>query len=143
MTKRTRRWLLVTAATVTALVLVAALALPALLDVERYRERIERELRDATGWNAELGEIDLSILRGLALTVSPAELSAPVENGSRVKIGMISIRAALRPLMRGELEIRSVALNRPVIRVVRADEALGWMLPLPPRLKTVSCPPTA
>ena len=38
--------------------LVAALALPALLDVERYRGHIENALSSATGWQAELGAIE-------------------------------------------------------------------------------------
>lgn len=128
---RRRRWPWVVAAGLIGVVALAAIALPMLLDVERHRERIERALRDATGWEADLGEIDLSLLRGLALTVSPASLEAPA-GGSRFQVGKIAIRAALMPLLRGRLEVESIELVKPDITLVRPDAARGWVLPLPP-----------
>jgi hypothetical protein len=34
-------------------------------------------LRHSTGWDVDLGEMDLSLLSGLSLTVSPVRLGAP------------------------------------------------------------------
>jgi len=113
------------------LVLLAAIALPWLLDVERHRGLIEHELQKATGWEASLGSIDLSLLRGLALTVRPAGLAAP-DGSSRFEADRISIRATWGPLLRGRLDIESIELVRPKIRIVRPDLERGWVLPLPP-----------
>lgn len=126
-----RRWPWIVAIALLGVLAVAAIALPMLLDVERHRERIERALGNATGWEADLGEIDLSVLRGLALTVSPASLEAPA-GGSRFEVGKIAIRAALMPLFRGRLEIASIELVKPDITLVREDTERGWVLPLPP-----------
>ncbi|MHC4428864.1 MAG: AsmA family protein, partial [Planctomycetota bacterium] len=110
--------------------MLAAILLPLLLDVERHRGRIERALQEATGWTAELGEIDISVLHGLALTVSPAKLEAP-EGGSRFEVGKIAIRALWGPLFRGRLEIEQIELVEPDITLVRPDIERGWVLPLP------------
>ena len=54
---------------------LTAIALPQLVDLERHRGRIERLLGDATGWEVSLGRLDLSVLRGLALTASRGDES--------------------------------------------------------------------
>ena len=56
-----RRWLWIVLGGVAALLLAVGLVLPRLLDVERYRGRIESALSSATGWQSELGEIDFSV----------------------------------------------------------------------------------
>jgi len=127
MNKR-RRWLLLGAALVVPALLVIVPAL--LLDVEQHRGRIEQALREATGWKAELGAIDLSVLGGLALTVSPARLEAP-DGSSSFEVGDISVRARILPLFRGRLVVERVELLRPDIRLVRPDAESGWVLPLP------------
>ncbi|MHC5052561.1 MAG: AsmA family protein [Planctomycetota bacterium] len=128
---RRRRWLWILGGLAGGFVLLAAILLPRLLDVERHRGLIERELQKATGWEASLGSIDLSLLRGLALTVRPAGLAAP-DGSSRFDADRISIRAPWGPLLRGRLDIESIELERPKIRVVRPDLERGWVLPLPP-----------
>ena len=96
MTAVRRRWPWLVAAALLLLLLVAVVVLPWALDVERHRDLIERALSDATGWQAELEAIELSVLGGLSLRVSPARLLAP-DGSSSIEIGEISIRArALR-----------------------------------------------
>ena len=106
----------------------AILILPRLLDPESHRARIEAALREATGWDAELGEIDVSIWRGAALAVTPARLAAPGD-GSSAEIERIEVGAELWPLLRGELRIGRVDLIRPTIELVRRSEAEGWSVP--------------
>ena len=72
-----RRWPWFVAAGILVVIVGAALAIPALIDLERHRARIETALGDATGWEVELGEMDFSVLQGLALTVNPVRLQAP------------------------------------------------------------------
>lgn len=129
--KKRRRWPWFLLGGLAILLLLAAIVLPSLLDVENYRGRIEQALEQATGWEAELGSMDFSVLRGLVLQVSPARLAAAGE-GSYVEIESIEVRAALLPLLRGQLNVRSVGLIRPEIVLVRADEKRGWILPETP-----------
>ncbi len=126
--QKRRRWPWVVAAGLAVLVVGAAVALPRLLDVERYRGKIEAALASATGWKAELGQIGFSVWRGLVVTVQPARLVAPGDS-SRVDIEALEIKAAVIPLLRGRLEIASVDLVRPKIHVVRQSLRAGWVLP--------------
>jgi AsmA-like protein len=128
MERKRRRWPWIVAAVLLVLAVTAAIALPALLDVERYRPRIEAALTEATGWKAELGEIGFSVWRGLVLTVSPACLDAPGDT-SRIDVERLEIRAAVWPLLRGQLDVQSIDLVRPKIELVRETRAAGWVLP--------------
>jgi len=123
-----RRWLWIALGLLAILVILALVLLPGLFDIEQHRGRIEQALRDSTGWEAELGEMDFSILRGLSLTISPARLSAP-QGGSAAAITRVGIRAALLPLLRGELEVRRIDLIRPEIELGKASPVEGWLLP--------------
>ncbi|MCH7779668.1 MAG: AsmA family protein [Acidobacteria bacterium] len=111
------------------LLLAAGLVLPSLIDVERFRPQIERVLQESTGWDAELGDIELSLFRG-ALSVSPASLTAPGGDTSRIEIGRIDVKAGLLPLLRKELRIERIRLVRPEILLVRTNEDSGWIVPI-------------
>jgi hypothetical protein len=110
------------------IVIAALIAVPLLLNPESYRGHIEQALRETTGWEAELGAIDLSVLRGLELNVAPARLAA-AGDGSRVEIERIGVRAELLPLLGGELKITRIDLVRPEIELVRRNLREGWILP--------------
>ena len=89
-----RRFLLIGLGALAVVALLAVLILPRLLDVENYRGSVEQALQKATGWDAELGEMDLSLFPGIALEVSPASLAAPGD-GSRLDAILISGGGAL------------------------------------------------
>ena len=124
---RRPRWPWFAGAAVVVIV-TAAVVLPSLLDVERYRGSIEQALREATGWEPQLGEIDFSILGGLVLTVTPVSLEAPGGESS-VSIDSLHVSAELSPLLRGELFVRRIELLRPTVELVRPDERTGWVVP--------------
>lgn len=127
--RRKRRWFLWALGAVVVLLLAAGLVLPSLIDVERFRPQIERVLQESTGWDAELGDIELSLFRG-ALSVSPASLTAPGGDTSRIEIGRIDVKASLLPLLRKELRIERIRLVRPEILLVRTNEDSGWIVPI-------------
>jgi len=112
-------------------ILAAALVIPHLINIENYRGRIQDAIQASTGWEAELGKIELSVLRGMVLTVEPARLSAPGESSS-LEIASILIKAELLPLISGKLNLRAIELVDPEILVVRNDEQEGWVVPIPP-----------
>ena len=116
--RQKRRWWLWALGGLLAIVLAAGLILPALVDVERFRPQIEAVLQDSTGWEAELGDIELSLFRG-ALGVRPASLTAPGADTSKIEIGRIDVKAALLPLLSKQLRVESILLVRPEIVLVR------------------------
>ena len=125
--RRRGRRLLYGAAALVLLLLILGWVASALVDPEAYRGRIESALTDATGWSAEIGEIDFSLWRG-ALTVAPARLQDP-SGDSYVEVERISIRVALPRLLRGTLAIRSVTLQRPQVQLVKIAGDQEWALP--------------
>jgi len=127
--RKKRRWILWALGVVVAMVLAAALILPSLIDVERFRPQIENALQESTGWDAELGEIELSLFRG-ALSVSPASLIAPGGETSRIEIGRIDVKVALLPLLSKKLRVERIRLVKPEIQLVRPDPAAGWIVPI-------------
>ncbi|RMG47264.1 MAG: hypothetical protein D6718_03875 [Acidobacteria bacterium] len=122
-----RRFLIAVAA---AAVLLAAGVLLAvrLVDVQRYRPRIERAVLEATGWRAELGDLRLSLWRGLALTARPVTLRAP-GGETRADVALLAVEAELWPLLRGDLIVRRIEIDRPAIDLVRRDPDRGWAFP--------------
>lgn len=126
-----RRLLWIALSGVVFIALAAVLLVPRLLDIESYRAGLEAAIGDATGWKAELGEMDFSVVRGMALTVSPLRLSAPGDS-SRIDIARVKLHAELMPLLKGRLHVRDIALAGSEFRVVRASEEQGWIVPVPP-----------
>jgi hypothetical protein len=127
---RRRRWIAFFVVGLLVLVLLVVVGLPMLLDVERHRSLVERTLRDATGWEPELGRMHLAVLRGLQLSVEPASLTSP-DGQSKIEIDAIRVDADWRPLLSGRLEIRSIDVRRPRIALERGEGEESWELPLP------------
>jgi uncharacterized protein involved in outer membrane biogenesis len=123
--RRRGRWWLLAAVVVVVLLLVIV---PRLIDVETYRGQIEAALQSATGWEAELGEIDLSLLPSTSLTVSPVRLQA-TGNSSSIDIERLEVRAALFGLFKGTLDIHSIIAVEPDIKLVRPAAAEEWIMP--------------
>jgi hypothetical protein len=126
-----RRRLLFVAGAALGLLLLAVLLLPLFVDVETFREPIQDAIESATGWNAELGAMELSLWGGAALVVSPARLAAP-DDSSAVEIDSIAVDVALLPLLSGRLEVRDVGIDGPRLTLLRDDAEDGWVLPLLP-----------
>jgi uncharacterized protein involved in outer membrane biogenesis len=116
-----RRSAVILVATTMAIVAIVVVAVALLADVDRYRGAIAQRMSQALGRPVELGEIRLSVLRGVALGISdvtvgalPGESGEPMLRAESVRVGVRAL-----PLLRGRLEITSAALARPVIRLER------------------------
>ena len=129
--RRVRRLLWIVVGLLAVGSLAIALILPRLLDPESYRGQIEQALRDATGWEVELGALSFSLLEGMALTVQPASIQAPGDSSS-ITIETIAVKAQLMPLLGGELRVDSIELISPEIVLVRENAADGWVVPIAP-----------
>lgn len=117
------------------IVLAAVLIGPRLVDVERYRPRIEAAIGEATGWEAELGAMHLSLLPSARLRVNPVRLTDPA-SGAEAEVGELSVRAELWPLVHGRLEVRRVDLLRP--RITLHETPAGVPIPVLPAAKEAS-----
>lgn len=105
-----------------AVILVAAIALPFLVDVNSFRPRLESELSLALGRQVKVGNLSLSILSGnvsaenLSISDDPAFSKNPFVQAKALKVGV-----ELMPLIFSKaLHITHLTLDRPQIVLLRA-----------------------
>ncbi len=122
---RRRLWLLLAVAV--AVILLAALALPFLIDANRYRGLIEAKAEEALGRDVRLGDVQLSILPALGLRVKDVSIGALPEEGGGDLVTATSLRigARLMPLLAKRLEVTSIVLEEPSMVLSREVEG-GW-----------------
>lgn len=109
---------------VVILVVVAAgvlLALPYVLDVNKYRGRIQSELEKRTGRPVTLGQMRLKVFP-LAFRVENAVIGEDPSVRSTLPFAQVSellVSAQLMPLLQGDVQVNSVQLNKPRIELVK------------------------
>ncbi len=123
---RGRKILLGLVVLVVVIAVAGMVVLPRLLDLERYRPRLEALAREKLGWPVELGEIGVSLRGGPAVVLGPVVVHDPGDR-TRIEIERIAARAEFFPLLRGRLVVRSIDVLRPSVVLARAEE--GFVLP--------------
>ncbi len=119
---RRRLWLLLAAAA--TVILLAVLALPFLVDAERFRGLIEERAEEALGRDVRLGDVQLSILPALGLRAVDVAVGAlPEEGGGDLMTATgLRIGARLMPLLSGRLEVTGIVLEEPSMVLARDAE---------------------
>ncbi|HEV8524613.1 MAG TPA: AsmA family protein, partial [Terriglobales bacterium] len=120
------RRLVIIVGVIAALVIIAALAVPAFLDVNRYRDRIQAELRERLNRPVTLGKMRLSLLP-LAFRVENAVIGEdPRFPGGKpfAQVEQLYVSAKLLPLLRGEVEVRSLELRKPRVELIRNQQGV-------------------
>lgn len=115
------RWWMISLAIVAAIGMAVVFAVPALIDVNRYRGRIQAELESRLGRQVMLGEMHLSIVP-LAFRVNQAAIAedAGFRTGRPFATAQqLKVSAQLWPLLHGEVKINSLTLTRPDVELVR------------------------
>lgn len=123
--RRARRWM-IALAIVAAMALFVVFAVPALIDVNSYRARIQSELEGRLGRQVLLGEMRLSIVP-LAFRVENAAIAedAGFRTGRPFATAQqLKVSAQLWPLLHGEVRINSLTLVRPDVELVRNREGV-------------------
>jgi len=114
-------------------VLVAVLVVgPSFVDWNSYKARIAEEVRSATGRDLTIaGDLSLALIPAPALSATGVGL-ANLEGGSAepmVSLDSLRVRVAFWPLLQGRIQVESVELLEPVIRLeVLADGRKNWDL---------------
>jgi AsmA protein len=106
---------------------IAALAVPSLVDVNRYRPQIEAKLRDRLGRDVSLGPMKLTLIP-FAFRVENAVIGEdPAFKTGRpfAQVQTLFLSPQLLPLLHHEVQIRSVQLGRPSLEFVRNEQG-AW-----------------
>jgi AsmA protein len=116
-----KRWLRV-AGIVVAVFFVLLIALPFLINVNRFRPKIESEATNALGRQVKLGDLSLSILSGtvgvenISIADDPAFSKSSFIAAKSLKVGV-----ELMPLVFSkQLNVTGIALNEPQITLLKA-----------------------
>lgn len=106
---------------VVVLLVIGVVALPYVIDVNRYHDRIQAEVQKRVGRQVSLGPMRLSIVPFAirAQGVSIAEDASFGEGKVFAKAEGLYVRAGLFPLLRGDVQLRALELERPQIELVR------------------------
>src|SRR4051794_20082338 len=107
---------------VIAVLLLIAIALPFLINVNSFRPRLESELSTALGRDVKVGNLSLSILSGsvaadnLSIADDPAFSSNPFVQAKQLKVGV-----ELIPLIFSKaLHVTHLTLDQPQIMLLRS-----------------------
>ena len=120
------RKLFIILAVIAALVIIAVLALPAFLDVNRYHDRIQAELQERLNRPVTLGTLRLSLLP-FAIRVDNTMIGEdPRFPGGRpfAQVEQLYVSAKLLPLLRGEIEVGSLELRKPRVELIRNQQGV-------------------
>jgi AsmA protein len=115
--KRLIKWI----AIIIAILIVIALVLPFVIDVNAFRPRIESELTNALGRKVTVGNLKLSLWSGslgadnIAIADDPAFGNAPFVKAEALNVGVNMV-----PLIFSKkLEVRDITLTRPQVSLLR------------------------
>ncbi|WP_035351005.1 AsmA family protein [Edaphobacter aggregans] len=115
------RTLLIVLGSIIALVLLAALAIPLVVNADNFRTRIEQEFSESLGRKVSLGKLDLSVLSGglvatnASLADDPAFSTEPILQAAQVKIDVEMIPL----IVSRQVHITGFSIQKPTINLIR------------------------
>ncbi len=120
---------------VVALLTLAALVAPFVIDLNGYKGEISARLKALTGRELTIaGSIDLSLLPVPVVAVNDVQLgnAAGAAVPHMVQLKAVEARVALWPLLLGAMEIEGLAFVEPVVELeILADGSTNWLFAAP------------
>ena len=114
------RQLAIAVVVMVAVVVGLMLALPRLLDVNRYRGQVQTELQKRLNRPVQLGQLFLNVfpLRVKAANVVIGEDPSYHSNVPFAQVDELDLRVKLFPLLRGNVQVKSLEMKRPRIELI-------------------------
>jgi uncharacterized protein involved in outer membrane biogenesis len=109
-------------------VVLAVLAvLPRLVDVNRYRDRIQAELQTRLGRQVQLGQMNLGLLPPTFKVQNAVIGEDPKYNSGMpfAQTAELDIRVKLMPLLHKDLQVDSLQMVRPQVELIRGPDG-AW-----------------
>src|SRR6266576_2524338 len=103
--------------------LVLAVALPYILNVDHYRDSIASAIEEQTGRHVTLGKIRATFLPGVGLVVEDLHIGNPqgFPRGDVVSAQAIRVNLAIGPLLHSTIHLNSLELVSPKVTLVTDD----------------------
>lgn len=121
---RALKWIGIAMGGLVALAIVAALLLPALVSLERYRTLLAGRVGKALGREVTLGALTVSLWRGIGAEAQGVQVAQAAGFGGEPFLAADALRVhvQLLPLLRGQVKVSSLSLERPRIRLLRGPD---------------------
>ena len=121
-----RKWWFILLGGFVLLLLIALVALPLLIDVDRYRGLIQTQAEEALGREVGLGELSLSLIPFGVRVDSLSIAALPEEGGGNfLTAKSVQVGARLIPLLSKRLEVTSIEIVSPEVTLVRGIDG-NW-----------------
>jgi len=113
-----------------AILIVSALAVPLLVPVDRMKEPVLTRIEAATGRKVSMSKISLSLFPMLAFKAQDVKIGNPdwAGGGDMAVMDALDIGVELMPLLHGELRLKKLTLDKPVLTLVKQGTQANWQL---------------
>jgi len=120
------KWLGIGVGGLALLLVLAALILPSLINLERYRTALAGRAGRALGRDVTLGDLRFSLWDGLGAEARDIKIAQATGYGSNPFLAADALRVhvQLLPLLQGQIRVTSAVLERPRILVSRGRDGL-------------------
>lgn len=117
------RKLLLILGSIFALFLIVLVALPFVIDVNRFRPEIERQIGSALGRKVQIGDVELALLSG-GVKVEKVSIADDPAFGAEpfLTAGSLDVGVEILPLIFSKaIRIESITLREPQLRLIRGN----------------------
>lgn len=121
---RLRKWAGIAVIGLVLLAVLAAALLPSLVNLERYRSLLAQRIGRMVGREVTLGALRVSLWQGIGAEATGVQVSQAPGFGSEpfLTAEAMRVRVQFLPLLQGQVKVASAVLDRPRIRLVRAQD---------------------
>ncbi len=121
---RLLKWGAIAVGGVVLLVVLAAAALPSLVNLERYRTVLAQRVGKTLGREVTLGVLRINLWRGIGAEVEGIQVGQAPGFGAEPLLSAeaLRVRVQLLPLLQGQVKVTSAVLERPRVRLVHAQD---------------------
>lgn len=135
------KWVGLVVGGIAVLVVLAALLLPVLVNLERYRSLLASRVTKVLGREVTLGSLRMDLWGGIGAEAKDIQIAQAPGFGSEPFLAAEALRVRVQflPLLRGQVKVSTAVLERPRIRLTHAKDGRWSMDDL---LKPHAAPPS-
>jgi AsmA protein len=121
------KWLAGALMSLLLMLVLAIFLIPMLVDPNDYRQAITELVQEKTGRELRLdGDLKISVFPWLGIRTQQLSLAQPAEiGGQMVKVETAQLRLKLMPLLSKQLEIDTVILEQPTLRLITLENGIS------------------
>ncbi len=101
--------------------LIAVVVLPFVIDLNKYNDTVKERAKPYLPRDFDFRGMDLTILKGFGVEMKGIRIgeNPAFGKGDFLNLGRLNVKVKLLPLLKGQLEVKKVILNKPEIHLFR------------------------